>query len=278
MSYETFQPKIWAAKILKNLNDSLVAKQLGNTEYQEPLKNMGRSIVINSVGRPTIKTYDRTTTIDSPERLSGSEQTIDVDQEKYYNFIIPSIDEVQSKPALMGEYTQEAAWALGAEMDDHFFTTINGGVATANQLSSVAAGTPADLYEKIVDMSVKLDENNTPEEGRWLVVSPAIEGVLYKDDRFVSFGTDINRRTIKNEAIARIRNLMVYKSNRLPLSGTDPVMLAGYKGAFAYIDQMRELEAFKPQDDFGDALKELHVYGAKVIRPDNVVSAAVTGL
>ena len=280
MSYATFVPKLWAAKILKNLNNAHVFKALGTTEFQEPLQNMGNSIVINSVSQPTIKDYDRNSPIDTPEYLTGTEQTIDIDQEKYYNFLIPDIDEVQSKPALMSSYTEEASWALADVMDRFYASLLHDGVATGNQLTKISAGTAANddnLYETIVDLNVALDETNTPGSGRWCVMSPKLMGLLYKDDRFVSFGTSENRSTIRGAAIGQVLDMKIHVSNNLPTDGSgDPVMIAGYKGAFACVDQMKSLEAFKPENQFGDALKELHVYGAKVIRPDNMARVAVS--
>lgn len=279
MSYSTFIPKLWAAKILKNLNDKHIFKNLVTTEFQEPLKSQGNSIVINSVGRPTIKTYDRNAAIDAPEYLNGSEQTIDITEEKYFNFLIPSIDKVQAKAALMGSYTEEGAWALADTMDDFVADLISGSVSTANQLTGITAGTGAsddNLYEACVDLCVALDKTNTPDSGRWIVIDPSLKGLLLKDPRFVSFGTGDNRKTIRTGEFGQLLNATVWVSNNLPKSSTNPIMLAGYNGATAFVDQMRELEAFKPENQFGDALKELHVYGGKVIRPDNLARIVVT--
>ncbi len=33
---------------------------------------------------------------------------------------------------------------------------------------------------------------------------------------------------------------------------------------------MSQVEAYRPEDSFEDALKGLHVYGAKVVRPDEM--------
>ncbi|KKK97344.1 hypothetical protein LCGC14_2653680, partial [marine sediment metagenome] len=45
--------------------------------------------------------------------------------------------------------------------------------------------------------------------------------------------------------------------------------IAGIRGqSFAYAEQILELEAFRPQSSFEDAIKGLHLYGGRVIRPD----------
>ena len=45
--------------------------------------------------------------------------------------------------------------------------------------------------------------------------------------------------------------------------------LAGFEGeSLAFAEQIVSVEAYRPEDAFSDAVKGLHLYGAKVIRPD----------
>jgi hypothetical protein len=44
-------------------------------------------------------------------------------------------------------------------------------------------------------------------------------------------------------------------------------IIAGHRIATAYVEQIVDVQTFKPEKRFGDAIKGLHVYGAKVIRP-----------
>ena len=48
------------------------------------------------------------------------------------------------------------------------------------------------------------------------------------------------------------------------------------KEAATFAEQLDKLEAFRPPDGFNDAMKGLHVYGAKVTRPYALASCAVT--
>ena len=45
---------------------------------------------------------------------------------------------------------------------------------------------------------------------------------------------------------------------------------AGHSIATSYVEQVVDLLTFKPEKRFGDAVKGLHVYGAKVVRPTNL--------
>ena len=43
------------------------------------------------------------------------------------------------------------------------------------------------------------------------------------------------------------------------------------KRAIAFADQLSEVEAYRPEKRFADAVKGLHLYGAKVVYPNEMV-------
>ena len=47
---------------------------------------------------------------------------------------------------------------------------------------------------------------------------------------------------------------------------------AGHPSAIAYAEQIVKVETYRPDDSFSDAVKGLHVYGAKLIRPDAIAT------
>jgi hypothetical protein len=59
------------------------------------------------------------------------------------------------------------------------------------------------------------------------------------------------------------------------LSGGGQVAVAGVALATSYAEQISKVEAFRPQKRFADALKGLHLYGAKVLRPELLVVSSV---
>jgi hypothetical protein len=46
--------------------------------------------------------------------------------------------------------------------------------------------------------------------------------------------------------------------------------MAGHSIATSYAEQIVDVQTFKPEKRFGDAVKGLHVYGAKVLRAQNL--------
>lgn len=61
----------------------------------------------------------------------------------------------------------------------------------------------------------------------------------------------------------------------IALSGGGQVAVSGSAIATSYAEQISKVEAFRPQKRFADALKGLHLYGGKVVRPSALVTASV---
>lgn len=273
MTINNIIPTLWAGRLLQHLNDAHVYANVVNRDYEGDIKAWGDSVKINSIGRVTIRSYTKGSAITGPETLQDSALWLLIDQGDYFNFIIDDADKAQQKPKIMSEAMREASWGIGDSIDVFLATLLQAGVASAspdNTLTAVTLGTGAgddDAYETMVDLDVKLTESNAPSGDRWVVVPPWVHGLLRKDPRFVSFGTGENLAVARGKPIGRIANLTIHESNNVPLSSTTYTIIAGYKGAATFAEQVASVEGFRPDDRFGDAMKGLYIYGGKVTRP-----------
>ena len=59
------------------------------------------------------------------------------------------------------------------------------------------------------------------------------------------------------------------------VTGLRPLVTFGYRGAITFAEQIAKVEAYRPEKRFADALKGLHLYGAKVTRPGALGTARV---
>lgn len=280
MTIDNFIPTFWSNRLLKNLNDAHVYRDLLNTDYEGDIKGHGDTVKINSIGRVTIGTYTKNSNIDAAEVLDDSAQMLHIDQGNYYHFLIDSVDKAQQVPKLADAAMDEAAWGLADTCDAYVAALLAAGVATASQLTAATSvGTGAsdqDAYEILVDLDTQLDTQNVPSEGRWAVVPPWFHGMLRKDSRFVSFGTEGNLRRLRGDAIGEAANFKVYRSNNVPVSGSAYTVLAGHKVAATFANQIVKNKVYEPELRFADAMKGLHVYGALVTRPYALASIACT--
>lgn len=279
MSLENFVPELWSANLLSHLDKSHVYAQAGivNRDYEGELSGYGTTVNINQLGDVTIFDYTANTDMPEPEVLSGTQRQFVIDQQKGFNFLIDDIDDAQTRPKLMGEATQRAAYGL-ADTSDTFVASLYTGAGTQMTLDT---GTAGNVYEALVDAGIALDENNVPRTGRWVVVPPWVYGYLLKDERFVDASRSGSTSALLNGQVGEAAGFTVLRSNNAPsaanpTAGTDYHILAGTSIAISYAEQIDETEAYRPERRFADALKGLHVYGGKVIRPEGLVAITAT--
>jgi len=280
MSLSNFTPAVWSGEILIALDTAhrYAAPGVVNRDYEGEISGEGDRVKINSVGDVTISDYVKNTDINSPEELQSAQQELIIDQAKYFNFAVDDVDAVQNNVPVMQEAMRRAAYGL-RDAADVFMSGLMSAAAVAgsNKIGTVGTpktdlGTAGNAYEYLVDLSVELDENDTPEDGRWVIVPPWFHGLLVKDDRFTNYGTDQNRNTLANGMVGAAAGFTVYKSNKAPetSANTGVRVLAGHPMAVSYAEQIVSVEALRPELRFADAVKGLHVYGGKVIRPANL--------
>lgn len=285
MSITNFVPTVWAADILRALDTLLVYANpaIINTDYEGEIANAGDTVRITTLGDVTVNTYTKDTDIAAPETLTDAALTLTIDQQKYFNFQVDDIDKRQALPGLREEAARRAAYGLRKVMDS-FIAGKYTEIASANFLGSDGApitGFSADskkAYNQLVSLKTKLDGTDTPEDGRFVVVPPWYEGYLQMDDRAISFGTQANREQLANGMqagdnglIGRAAGFDVYRSNQVPnVASAKFKVIAGHRSAWSRAQQILETEAYRPERRFADALKGLHVYGAKVVRPNNL--------
>ncbi|MGH7782529.1 MAG: P22 coat protein - protein 5 domain protein [Candidatus Binatia bacterium] len=268
-----FIPTVWAARLLTALDNELVYGQgrVCNRDYEGEIREAGNTVKIASIGEVAIGTYTKDTDISDPDVLTDSEQSLLIDQSKYFNFYVDSVDRAQQNVNVMDEAMRRSAFGLRGEADTFLATTMDAGVAEGNLIGSTASPkipTKDDAYEYLVDLSVMLDESNTPMNGRFCVVPPWFHGLLLKDDRFIHAGTPRADSVLANGEVGEAAGFRILKSNHVPnTAGAKYKIIAGHANATAYVEQIVDLQTFKPEKRFGDAVKGLHVYGAKVIRP-----------
>lgn len=275
MSIDNFIPEIWSARLLENLTKTLVYGQptVVNTDYEGEISGLGSVVKINSIGEITVGDYVKNQVIGEPQVLDGTQLTLVIDQSKYFNFLVDDIDKAQQKPKVMDAAMRDAAYRL-AEHADRYIAGLYVGAPAANLIGSDTtpiAPTAETAYEYLVDLGTVLDENNVPRTSRWVVVPPWFYGLLLKDDRFVGNGSDMAGQVLRNGEVGQAAGFTVLVSNNVPnTAGAQYKIMAGSNIAISYAEQINTVEAYRPEKRFADAVKGLHLYGAKLIRPEAI--------
>lgn len=277
MALDNFIPQVWAASLLASLKKSLVYGQTGivNRDYEGDIREKGNTVKINSIGAVTVADHSKNTDINAPETLSDSQQVLVIEKAKYFNFQVDDVDKVQQMPSVMGQAMQEAAYALADAADQYIaglYTEANASNLLGTTGSPTSIATAAAAYEALVDLGVLLTEANVPVQGRWAIVPPWFYGRLQKDDRFVKAGTAMTDQVLRNGEIGQAAGFRVLQSNNVPNSGSGTLyrIMAGHPQAISFAEQVNKVEAFRPERRFADAVKGLHLYGAKLVRNKSI--------
>lgn len=274
MAVTTFIPELWSARLLYALEKSHVATNLVNRNYEGVIANQGDTVHINSIGAITVKDYIKNTDIAAPDALTTTDQTLVIDQCKYFNFQVDDVDKVQAAGDLIDTAMGRAAYALTDTSDAFLLKTIAAGAAAGNAVGAASAPvalTKDNVYENIVKLRTKLDKANVPNTGRTLVVPPEVYALLLLDDRFAKSTATSGQDALLNGQVGRVAGFTVFMSNNVKTgTGTDTgktpyfEITAQVETATTYAEQIIKTEGYRMESRFADGVKGLHVYGAKV--------------
>lgn len=276
MAIDNFIPEIWAARLLENLRKAHVAANLCNRDYEGDIRRAGDVVHINSFSPITVGTYTKNTDMAAAQTLTGAQTSLAIDQQKYFNFQIDSIDRAQQIPKIMDAAMRDAAYGL-RDVADQYILGLYTGAPAANMIGTDTAPATTytvatEAYNNLVKLATILDENNVPDESRWVVAPPWFLSLLLLDDRFVKLEVDAAGELEMRNLIGYAAGFRVYKSNNIPTAtGTGSTTLyhviAGYDQSITFAEQIVDVQSYVPELRFADAVKGLHVYGAKLVRP-----------
>jgi hypothetical protein len=270
MSYNNFIPTVWSEKIQRERERQVVAAKLCWREFEGEIKSKGSVVKINGVGRPTIGQYTKNSTVITPENLNDQSTNLVIDRADYFAFEIDDIDKRQSAGDLMNAQMAEAAAAMAESMDDYIY----GKYAEAGETIDCSSITSATVLSKVSDGLKVLWSNKVPaNEQIYLEVSP---GFLQKILLAKILYAQPNDRTVDKGFEGMLLGCKVYLANGVYNDGTYDYCFLRTKKAIALADQFNEVEAYRPESSFSDAVKGLHLYGAKVIRPKELVVLKAT--
>lgn len=262
-----FQQTIWSKSILRSLEKITSLRNHCNFQYEKESKN-AKEVKILSVNRPTIRTYVPGTAL-VRESAADSSQLLQLNQYRYFNFEVEDIVKAQSVPGLMEALTDEAGKGLALEGDKYVAevvkTAADGGeietseaitLTTSNAMASVEDGF-AVLYGNDCKVS----------DTFYLEVAPKVF-TTYRQ-QLTELSTN-NPEILKKGAVGKVNNAFVCIENCLPESADAYYNILRTEKAVAFAEQIDKVEKYRPEDAFTDAVKGLYVFGAKIVRPNEI--------
>ena len=291
-----FLPSVYSKKVLNFFRKSSVIEAITNTDYSGEISAYGDSV--NIIKEPVISVSAYTRNTDTTEtRLTDAETSLVVDSANAFKFIVDDIEKNMSHVNFKEVASSSAAYALKDAYDAAVLATMFAGVPAsapnhilgADSATDLAAGvfdgagnidlgqSETDPLDVMARMARLLDEQNVPEEGRWFVASPDFYEVLgQSSSKLLSVDYNAGQGSIRNGLVSsgKLRGFDMYKSNNIAAtSNAAGKCLAGHMSSTATANTILSTEVLRDPTSFGDIVRGLHVYGAKVLRGEAIVSA-----
>lgn len=307
-----FSPTLFSKSVLMFLRTAAVVEGITNNDYFGEIAEFGDTVRI--IKEPTVATaaYVRGATL-ANTALVDDEITLEIDQARSFAFAIDDIEKQLAHVSWEALATGAATYELKQEYDKNVLAVISKGCQRTNIinkdatiqgagtdiLAHVAAeytavaitlgfgGGETDPLNLLGKMALALDESDTMEENRWVVVTPQFMELLAQvDSKLLSTDYNQGEGGLKNGLVmqGKLRGFAVYKTNNAPKYITDTsdggdegvagnIIIAGHMSAVATASSMNKVEKIRAESTFADIVRGLHVYGRKVLRPESLTSA-----
>jgi hypothetical protein len=276
MSYKNFIPTVWAEAIEHELERNHVFVADTNRQYEGNVSKMGDTVRILGIGKPSVTTQvGGSINLNTAETVEDSAVSLLIDHVSYFNYLVDDIDKRQAVGGLMDALSKEASQALANETDLCVSAMSKAKGAkkkdtTAVQVTAGATGSGVVNILEYIDAGLeKLYENDVKPDSEITLTVPPWFYIMLKQ-AYVKLDTD-NSTMLENGKVGRYGNVIVRMSNNVCKDNNDSLIQLKTKRAIAFAQPMTHTEPYRPEAKFSDAVKGFILYGAKIVRPKEMI-------
>lgn len=288
MTITNFIPQVWSARLTHNLERQSVYLPNSNRQYEGDAQ-VGNVVKVFSLDpdQVTVKDYSRTANLAAAETLTTTTQDLRIDQEKYFNFQVEDLDQLQARGNVLDTATSNAVRKVSESIDtfvgSQLFNVANRDIGGRDGTKTAGVAFAINFINKYKLFAMGL---NLPLTSVICVATPAI---IAKLDAMILSGdlsniaqasalTGIAPDAAQTGSYGRIAGINFYISNQDYMkdetSGKETDAAVFYDPRdLAAVVQVNKVEAYRPQARFSDAVKGLTAYGSKVLNPSRVYTA-----
>lgn len=267
-TYENFKGEIWSKKINAGLDKTCVMLQCVNRDYQADADKGARQI--NIITPKEVKTGIYSGSISSYGAAESDKAQLKLNQNIYFGFNVPDIDQAQSNVGIMDAIVSKAKTAVESAIDGYLFNEYKNAATTNVAGSSESALTlnAANIYAQFVSLAKMLKTSGaiTPQKRGWVVIHPDVEELLLLCDEFTG-AANLGDTTLSTGSVGKIAGLEVFVSNNVGKNADGYVILAGTKDAITYASQISKIETLRAFNSFDTIVRGLYTFGALTINP-----------
>ena len=280
MSFANFKAKIWSKAIDRDLERVFVFADGTNQSYSGEIKGLGDTVRIKGVGKPTVTEHDLINgdiTLSAPEKVADTSVSLVVDKAAYFNYAVGDIDKEQGAGNVMSVLNTESSEEVANKIDTHIANLVhpdkkNAGVQKYSASNTVI--TNANVLATFDGVQAKLYENDVNPSTEVEIIVPPWLYMCFRQ-AYQKMDTD-NSEYLTNGKVAKYGNMTIKMSNNVAkkaVGGVDHYYVqVRTKRAIALAMSEAHTEAYRPEASFADAVKGFKLYGAKIVRPKEMVT------
>lgn len=284
-----FIPEVWSDEVVATYKKNLVAANLIKKMNFKGKKGDAVHIPKPGRGSANAKAANTQVTLNTD---TATEVIVNIDQHWEFSVMIEDIVSAQSLASMRQFYTDDAGYALARKVDSLILQLgrgVNGGDGTADYTGAYSGadgttaytGTAGALTDAAIRRSIqRLDDNDVPMDGRFLIVPPSTRNTLMGIDRFTEqafVGEAGSSNTIRSGEVGNVYGIPVFvTSNADAATDGDRICLLGHKDFAVLVEQMgvRTQTQYK-QEYLGDLFTADTLFGVKELRDGSAVALAV---
>lgn len=253
MAINTFKPSLWEQALLEKFKGICVADLITTA----PSSVEGTKAIFNSIALST-GVQDYAGTVEYEDINSASKELI-YNKKKYVAYKIDDVDAAQAVADVMMPMARDMAYDLKRVIDAAVFEAVVAASGVTN-LNDNGVSTKPTVYNRIVDLGTALDENDVPEQDRFIICRPETVNQLAKDENVIN-----NTLVLPNGVVQgmQVNGMQVIKTTACP----ENKIIVMHKSAVGYGKQIDKMEALRLEGSFSDAIRLLLVFGVSVLRP-----------
>jgi len=271
MPNTAFNPTRIAGRVLRQLRMNLVTDSIVNRNFEGEIEGPEDTVNIVELDALTINDYDPSTGITVETEPSGTPRSLSLPHKKYFAFIADLSDNAEQ---YLDQFADEGLQDLLRAAQQYVLSQYTD-AAGGNQVTLDPSVTDpsATMEEKVADAGVILDDQEVPDNNRWICLPPTAVRLI--EDQITDRGTELGDDAVQNGYQGMFRGFEVYKapSSHFTNTGSSPEYLHamyGHRQAITYADAVLNTRAQDSERYFGQQVDGLHVGVAKVIRPEAV--------
>jgi N4-gp56 family major capsid protein len=284
-----FIPEIWSDEVVATYKKNLVAANLIKKMNFKGKKGDAVHIPKPGRGSANAKAANTQVTLNTD---TATEVIVNIDQHWEFSIMIEDIVSAQSLASMRQFYTDDAGYALARKVDSLLLELgrgVNGGDGTAAYTGAYSGadgttaytGTAGALTDAAIRRTIqRLDDADTPMDGRFLIVPPSTRNTLMAIARFTEqafVGEAGNGNTIRSGEVGNVYGVPVFvSSNADAATDGDRICLLGHKDFAVLVEQMgvRTQTQYK-QEYLGDLFTADTLFGVKELRDGSAIALAV---